>query len=115
MPGSSSRGIILLTRYFIHLASSSLRAADPFRLSQVGIQFIQVGNDREAEKFLDELDKDLVNQMTSTHGRVMPSRSLFTHGSHRFHATGYSGHGQVQRTRSQRACSGQGTDWRIQS
>ncbi|KAF9651716.1 hypothetical protein BDM02DRAFT_526911 [Thelephora ganbajun] len=34
-----------------------------FPLDQVGIQFIQVGNDLEAEEFLDELDTDLVKQM----------------------------------------------------
>jgi hypothetical protein len=34
-----------------------------FPLDQVGIQFLQVGNDREASKFLEDLDTDLVKQM----------------------------------------------------
>ena len=66
------------TRYLIYLTSSILetdRLTLFSRAPQIGVQFVQVGNDREAAKFLDELDRDLVRRM-GENARVGPIRWL---------------------------------------
>lgn len=76
---NSTKGTVSLsTRYLIHLASSILetdRLTLFSRAPQVGVQFVQVGNDPEAGEFLDQLDRDLVRHM-GENARVGPIRWL---------------------------------------
>lgn len=82
---------VLESASHLHLGE---RSTDSFCSLQVGIQFIQVGNDPEAEQFLDELDTDLVRSMGED-ARVGPLRSSLVHSSHQVCVIGHGGHHQV--------------------
>lgn len=70
------------------------------RITQVGVQFIQVGNDPAAARFLDELDRNLVKEM-GEYARVgfVCSSVRCSYLTHNLRAIGYRGHRKVQRER----------------
>ena len=77
---------------------------------QVGIQFLQVGNDDKATEFLKNLDVGLAE-----YARVGLVGSFPDRTSHQLRTTGYHGHHQVRWKTSPGRRSNQGIDRRNQS